>query len=64
MARPLRLAFAGGLYHVTSRGVRREDIYVGDEDREEWLSFLGRVCYRFNWRWFTNYLERIKKSGF
>ncbi len=50
MARPLRLELAGGLYHVTSRGDRREDIYVDDDDREEWLSLLGRVCNRFNWR--------------
>jgi len=50
MARPLRLELAGGLYHVTSRGDRREDIYVDDEDREQWLTLLGRVCYRFNWR--------------
>ena len=27
MARPLRLEFSGALYHVTSRGDRREDIY-------------------------------------
>ncbi len=26
MARPLRLEFAGALYHVTSRGYRRESI--------------------------------------
>jgi len=50
MSRPLRLELSGGLYHVTSRGDRREDIYVDDEDREEWLSLLGRVCYRFKWR--------------
>jgi REP element-mobilizing transposase RayT len=50
MARPLRLELPGGLYHVTSRGDRREAIYVDDQDREEWLSLLGRVCYRFNWR--------------
>ena len=30
MVRPLRLEFDGALYHVTSRGDRREDIY---EDR-------------------------------
>lgn len=28
MARPLRLEYAGALYHVTSRGDRREDIYL------------------------------------
>jgi len=32
MSRPLRLRLAGGLYHVTSRGDRREDIYRGDAD--------------------------------
>ena len=50
MARPLRLELAGGLYHVTSRGDRREDIYRGDEDRAGWLAVLGEVCGRFNWR--------------
>jgi hypothetical protein len=41
MTRPLRLEFAGGLYHVTSRGDGREDIYLSDADRETWLSVLG-----------------------
>ena len=35
MARPLRLEYAGALYHVTARGDRREDIFFGDEDRIE-----------------------------
>jgi REP element-mobilizing transposase RayT len=50
MARPLRIELAGGLYHVTSRGDRRENIYDDDKDREEWVTTLGRVCERFNWR--------------
>ena len=49
MARPLRLEFAGALYHVTSRGDHREDIFLCDEDRAEWLEVLGTVCSRFNW---------------
>ncbi|MEN8129359.1 MAG: transposase, partial [Pseudomonadota bacterium] len=49
MARPLRLEYAGALYHVTSRGDRREDIYRDDEDREAWLAVLSQVCERFNW---------------
>ncbi|WP_026596318.1 transposase [Methylohalobius crimeensis] len=49
MARPLRLEFAGAVYHVTSRGDRREDIYLDDEDRLAWLEILGHVCARFNW---------------
>ena len=50
MARPLRLEITGGLYHVTSRGNRRELIYEGDEDRSLWLETLSRVCARYNWR--------------
>ena len=50
MSRPLRLEIAGGLYHVTSRGDRREDIYHDDADREAWLAILGQTCERFNWR--------------
>ena len=49
MARPLRIEFAGALYHVTSRGDGQEAIYTGDDDREVWLEVLGQVCERFNW---------------
>ena len=49
MARPLRIEFPGGLYHVTSRGDRREDIYLCDADRQRWVDLLGEVCTRFNW---------------
>ena len=49
MARPLRLELAGGLYHNTSRGDGREDIYRADADRNTWLTVLGQVCQRFNW---------------
>ena len=49
MARPLRIEFAGALYHLTSRGDRREDIYVGDADREAFLTLLTDACERFGW---------------
>ena len=49
MARPLRLELAGALYHVTSRGDGREDIFLSDEDRIAWLEILADVCRRFNW---------------
>lgn len=49
MARPLRIELSGGLYHVTSRGDRREDIYFSDADREVWLELFASVCARFNW---------------
>ncbi|NMM05800.1 transposase [Polaromonas sp.] len=49
MARPLRIEFPGGLYHVTSRGDRREAIFLCDADRNYWLDLLGQVCARHNW---------------
>ena len=49
MARPLRLELAGALYHVTSRGDGREDIFLSDEDSIAWLEILADVCRRFNW---------------
>jgi REP element-mobilizing transposase RayT len=49
MARPLRIEFEGGVYHVTSRGDGREDIYLDDADRVMWLEVFGEVCKRFNW---------------
>ena len=50
MSRPLRLEIAGGLYHLTSRGDRREDIYKDDADRLTWLEILAQSCERFNWQ--------------
>lgn len=49
MARPLRLEFAGALYHVTSRGNRQDDIYELDIDRESFLTVLADVCKSYNW---------------
>ena len=49
MARPLRIELSGGIYHVTSRGDGREDIYLSVTDRESWLEVFGQVCQRFNW---------------
>ena len=50
MARPLRIEFPGAIYHVTSRGDRREPIFIDDADRSMWLDVFGQVCSRFNWR--------------
>jgi REP element-mobilizing transposase RayT len=43
------MEFAGALYHVTSRGNRRELIYETDEDRRRFLAVLNDVCEAFNW---------------
>ena len=49
MTRPLRLEFEGALYHITSRGDRREDIFETDADRSGFLRRLGQVCDSYNW---------------
>jgi REP element-mobilizing transposase RayT len=47
----LRIEFPGALYHVTSRGNERRDIFLGDgdNDRHTFLEVLGHVCARFDW---------------
>lgn len=50
MARPLRLEFAGALYHVMARGNAREPIFLDDADRAAFVNNLGRVAGRFDWR--------------
>lgn len=50
MARPLRLEFAGALYHVMARGNAREPIFLDDTDRVAFVNNLGRVAQRFDWR--------------
>ena len=49
MARPLRIEFAGALYHVTTRGNARQDIYLNDSDRVAFLAYLKQACERFHW---------------
>jgi len=41
MSRPLRIEFAGGWYHMTSRGDGREAIFLGKEDRPLFLGVLS-----------------------
>ncbi len=58
MARPLRIEFAGALYHVTSRGNEGADIFFRDDDRRAFLGTLERVCGRFDWRCYAYCLMR------
>jgi REP element-mobilizing transposase RayT len=48
MARPLRIEFPGAIYHVTSRGDRREPIFVDDVDREALIAVLATGMSRFD----------------
>ena len=50
MARPPRLLAAGGVYHLTCRGVRQLEIFVTDRDRALFLALLRLTLRRFRWR--------------
>ncbi|MFN7986127.1 MAG: transposase [Thermoanaerobaculia bacterium] len=50
MSRPLRLDHAGALWHVTSRGNERREVFRDDEDRREFLRLLGRAVELFGWK--------------
>lgn len=50
MARPLRLEHEYALWHVTSRGNEKKDIFRDDVDRERFLRMLGETVTRFGWR--------------
>ena len=50
MSRPLRLEYAGALYHVTARGNARRDIFRNDEDRRVFLELLQREIDQQRWR--------------
>ena len=47
MARPLRIEFEGAVYHVTSRGNERKDIFFDKEDREKFFEYLELTKTRY-----------------
>lgn len=49
MARSLRIEYPGGLYHITSRGNKKENIFHSAEDKEMFLDLISCVCERFKW---------------
>lgn len=49
MTRPLSLEYEGAIYHITSRGNAREDIFLDDGDRARFLEILGDVVARYGW---------------
>ncbi|WP_222612504.1 transposase [Undibacterium flavidum] len=49
MARPLRIEFAGALYHVTACGNARANIDGNDDDRQQFLSLLKTAVDRYDW---------------
>jgi putative transposase len=50
MARQLRVQYPGAIYHVLSRGDRREPIFKDDKDRRRFLETLGETCAKTGWQ--------------
>ena len=50
MARKLRVQYPDAIYHVMSRGNRRERIFVDDQDRRKFLQTLSEVCQKTGWQ--------------
>ena len=48
MARPLRIEFAGALYHITARGNAQQNIYSDDVDRKAYLELIDKVRTRYD----------------
>ena len=49
MARPLRIEYAGAVYHVMARGHQGLAIFRDDHDRRRFLETLGETCEKTGW---------------
>ena len=54
MARALRLSFEDAFYHITARGIRKEDIFYSDKDKEVFIDKMNEtfekysfICYAY-----------------
>ena len=50
MPRSVRIQYPGAVYHVMSRGDRKEDIFLDRRDREVFMETLVEACERTGFR--------------
>ena len=48
MTRPLRVEYPDAFYHVISRGIYQQKIYLNDRDKEKFLEYLEKAAERFS----------------
>jgi putative transposase len=48
--RLVRIQYPGATYHVLSRGNRRQNIYLDDIDRQDFLKTLAESCEKTGWQ--------------
>jgi putative transposase len=46
MPRKMRVQYPGAMYHVMSRGDQRDDIFLDDADRYDFLRTLAEACLK------------------
>src|SRR3974390_1651404 len=49
-ARTLRLEYPGAMYHVMSRGDQRDDIFLDDVDRHDFIKTPAQACQKTGWQ--------------
>ncbi len=49
MPRQMRVEYPGAMYHVMSRGDQRDDIFLDDVDRHEFVKTLAEACQKTDW---------------
>ena len=50
MPRQVRIQYPGAIYHVMSRGDRRENIFLDDVDRHDCLKTMAETCQKTGWQ--------------
>jgi hypothetical protein len=50
MPRKLRVEYPGAVYHVMSRGDQRDDIFLCDVDRHDFIKTLAEGCEKAGWQ--------------
>ena len=53
VSRQLRIQFPGAIYHVTSRGDRRQAIVLDDVDRNTFFDRIGKTVEKYTWQMFA-----------
>ena len=50
LPRAMRVEYPGSIYDVMDRGDRREDVFINDMDRQEFLKTLVEACQKTAWQ--------------
>jgi REP element-mobilizing transposase RayT len=63
MPRKLRTEYPGAIYHVTSRGNRREDIFPDEVDRQDFVKTLADARQKTGWQVSAANIRRMVKGN-